>query len=139
MRFSDSLKAALIAGFILPMTVAAALAERAWTTSGLNVRAGPGTGHQVIHVLKPGKAVNVRTCKNSGWCFVVYNKGNRRGWVSGRYLDYGGGPVVVRPAPPVIVPVPIPVPRRRVYRPYYGPRYYYGPRRHYRPRSLRWR
>ena len=140
MRFSKFLRTALVAGIILPMTMAVAMAERAWTTAELNVRAGPGVRHQVIDVLKRDKAVNVRTCNRAGWCYIGYNRGNRRGWVSGRYLSYGGAPVVRRRPPQTTVIVPVPVPRR-VYRPrpprYYYP--YYGPPRHFRPRSRAWR
>ncbi|WFE90494.1 SH3 domain-containing protein [Roseibium porphyridii] len=108
----------------------------AYTTANLNMRAGPGTNYPVITTVPYGGAVTVFGCTaNFSWCDAAF--ANTKGWVSGRYLNYGGGGNYYgRPIPNagVYVGVPrynrnYPIYRRppgvvRPYRPYYPPRRY---------------
>lgn len=107
----------------------------AYATANLNMRAGPGTNYPVITTLPQGGGVTVFGCTaNFAWCDAAFS--NVKGWVSGKYLSYGGQgayygrpiphsapyigvpryqnnypvyrqpPPVYRPAPPVYRPVP---------------------------------
>lgn len=51
---------------------------------GLNMRKGPGTGHEVITVLKPEDRLNV-IGKDGGWFKIKVN--GQVGWVHGRYIS----------------------------------------------------
>ena len=63
-----------------------ALASPGRTTTGVNLRAGPGTNFSTLQVLPAGAAVDVTTCDDAGaWCAVTYKGG--KGFVSGRYLQ----------------------------------------------------
>lgn len=79
-------------------------------TADLNLRAGPGTGYQVIAVIPDNAPVDIGGCTGP-WCQVSY--GGVSGYASASYLVGGGGGVAVAPAP--YAPAPYP---------YYGsPRY----------------
>ena len=66
---------------------AAAVAETAYTTRTVNMRAGPGTEYPVVERVGPGAPVEVAGCLDGwGWCDVI--AGPDRGWVSGGYLEY---------------------------------------------------
>ncbi len=66
-------------------------AGSAYTTSALNLRAGPSTNHDVVLVMPEGVAVQLTGSGDSGFSGVVYS-GNS-GWASNDYLtdDSGGG------------------------------------------------
>lgn len=55
------------------------------TSSGLNVRKGPGTNHAIIGSLAGGSVVQVKE-KSGGWVKVVLSNGST-GWVSGQYVS----------------------------------------------------
>lgn len=62
-----------------------ALAADAYTTSDLNLRAGPGTDYPRIGIIGDNTLVNVQGCLNGwSWCDVIIE--GDRGWVSGRGL-----------------------------------------------------
>jgi uncharacterized protein YraI len=66
-----------------------ALAQSAFTTQAVNVRAGPDRAFPLVTWLQPGTPVNVIGCTNGWrWCDVV--AGPWRGWVYSRYLS---GPI----------------------------------------------
>lgn len=54
-------------------------------TDDVNLRAGPGTGHNVITVIPAGVEVSTNTQPESGYLQVEYN--GHRGWVSATYLS----------------------------------------------------
>lgn len=58
------------------------------TTSGLNVRSGPGTRYAIIDVLSRGDAVRIESC-SGGWCWI--NHRGPSGWVSENHLSRTGG------------------------------------------------
>ncbi|WP_159099577.1 SH3 domain-containing protein [Alloyangia pacifica] len=58
----------------------------------LNVRAGPGTGHDVVGTVSNGaelRKFGCRSADNSRWCQIENAAGSLRGWVNGRYLREG--------------------------------------------------
>lgn len=55
-----------------------------YTTSGLNMRAGAGTSHKVVQVLKAKTKVQLTGKKSGKW--VQVKVGTKTGWVSGSYL-----------------------------------------------------
>ncbi len=96
-RFTTSLRS-LVArlGIVLAATVAATGATTvaanaftsasAYVTTGLNLRAGPGTGYPVITAMSAGDPVQVYGCTSGyGWCDISW--GGNRGWASGHYLQ----------------------------------------------------
>ncbi|MEP3431333.1 MAG: SH3 domain-containing protein [Roseibium sp.] len=61
----------------------------AYTTANLNMRAGPGTSYQVITTLPVGAGVTIFGCTaDFKWCDAAFT--TVKGWVSGKYLSYGG-------------------------------------------------
>lgn len=61
----------------------------AYTTADLNMRTGPGTNYPVITTLPRSAGVTVFGCTaDYRWCDAAF--ANVKGWVSGRYLAYGG-------------------------------------------------
>ncbi|MFD1110162.1 SH3 domain-containing protein [Pseudoroseomonas ludipueritiae] len=79
----------LLAGLALSAALLApalAQAAPAFVTTGLNMRAGPGTEYPVVAQLEPGVQVDVLGClEGYGWCDVTI--GRDRGWVAGAYLQ----------------------------------------------------
>jgi SH3-like domain-containing protein len=98
------------ASLVLP---AEALA--AYTTTSVNLRAGPGTGYAPVATIPAGSPIGVGSC-SPGWCQVSYAGLN--GWVAAGYI---AGQPVYAPPPAYYPPPPPPA-----YYPYYGP-YFYGP------------
>jgi uncharacterized protein YraI len=66
---------------------AAAMAAQAYTTTAVNLRAGPDTDYPVVRWVPEGTAVEVHGClADYRWCDVeVYGD---RGWMSASYLVY---------------------------------------------------
>lgn len=106
---------ALSLGLMLPAT--AQVMQSTTTTAALNMRAGPGTQHEVVGWIPKNTAIQVFDCTNPvTWCQTVF--GNRQAWVSANHL--APRPTVVAqaplppapPAPPsggVIAPADIPL------------------------------
>jgi len=73
----------------LPTVVHAAGPAIAYATANLNMRAGPGTNYPVIATVPRAGGVTVFGCTaDFSWCNAAF--ANAKGWVSGRYLSYGG-------------------------------------------------
>jgi uncharacterized protein YraI len=64
-------------------------ASYAVTTTGLNLRSGPSTNHDVLLVMPTGAAVDITGSASHGFYPVVYQ--GTDGWAYGDYLDFGGG------------------------------------------------
>ena len=63
-----------------------ALASPGQTTTGVNLRAGPGTNFPTLQILTAGAAGRRPDCDDAGaWCAVSYK--GEKGFVSGRYLQ----------------------------------------------------
>ena len=77
----------LLASALVAITVSShALASPSQTTTGVNLRAGPGTNFATLQILPAGAALDVNTCDDAGaWCAVTYK--GEKGFVSGRYLQ----------------------------------------------------
>lgn len=69
----------------------------AQTTSDLNLRAGPGTEHNVVAVMPEGAEVEMQQCQ-PGWCEVTY--AGTTGYAAEEYLDAGMGTTAAALAPP---------------------------------------
>ena len=68
------------AGALLALTGTAFAQSAVVTTTDLNVRAGPGPGHQVLGVLGAGQSATLNGClEGSKWCMVAFEGGD--GWV----------------------------------------------------------
>jgi uncharacterized protein YraI len=67
----------------------ASVSGSATTTSDLNLRSGPSTGHQVLTVIPGGAQVDLLGDPQSGFYPVSY--GGQTGWAYGDYLRMGGG------------------------------------------------
>jgi uncharacterized protein YraI len=53
----------------------------------LNVRSGPGTGHDIISTLQPDEGCVVQTGQKHGnWVRIEFL--GKKGWVNRRYLEY---------------------------------------------------
>lgn len=104
-RFSTALIAALL---VVPSAAVAGGPPIANTTANLNMRTGPGTNYPILTTIPHGGAVTIFNCTPGfGWCDAAF--ANTKGWVSARYLDYGGAvapvavPVIVEPVEEVVV------------------------------------
>jgi uncharacterized protein YraI len=121
----------------------AAIAQQAFTTRTVNVRAGPDVAYPLVAQVGPGAPMQVMGCLGDwSWCDVAY--ADLRGWVYGPYLTYGyqGGVVPLYSyAPSLGIPIITfsigPYWDRYYYgRPWYGRRDYWvgrPPPPHYRP------
>lgn len=134
----------MAAGFLTQPAMSQANASVAYTTNGLNMRAGPGTSYPVITTLPQGAAVQISGCTAGyGWCDASY--GNMSGWVSGSYLVYGTrGSYYRQPIPSAGVYIGVPIINRNVtiYNRPVRPRVYAPPPRgsrgpYYQPRPPR--
>jgi SH3-like domain-containing protein len=88
------------AGALFALTGAAYAQSAVVVTTDLNVRAGPGSQHQVIGVIGAGRSVDLDGClEASKWCVIAFDGG--QGWVYSDYLtgDFGGTQVVVTERP----------------------------------------
>jgi len=70
------------------------------TTSGLNLRSGPGKGYTILDVLSPGTAATVLACSGS-WVQLDVD-GGQEGWGHGSYLcpEEGASPPSDPPGTP---------------------------------------
>jgi uncharacterized protein YraI len=132
----------LLAFGLLALPVAA-MAQQAFTTRTVNVRAGPDNAYPVVAQLGGGAPVQVMGCLDDwSWCDVLY--ADLRGWIYGPYLTYayqGGSVPLYTYAPSLGIPIVTfsigPYWDRYYYgRPWYGRRDYWisrPPPPHYRP------
>lgn len=74
----------------------AAASTTATTTSAVNVRSGPGTGHAVVGVAPGGTTLDT-TATSGGWTQVLWQGGAH--WISSNYLSAGAAPAASAPAP----------------------------------------
>ncbi|ESR23244.1 DUF1236 domain-containing protein [Lutibaculum baratangense] len=85
---------AAVAASALPV---AAQAESAYTTSALNVRAGPGPEYPIVTALPVDADVEIYAClEGRTWCDVT--AASARGWVSGESLAYSSDGAIVAEA-----------------------------------------
>lgn len=85
---------AAAAAIMLP--AAALAAQPAFTTTDLNLRAGPGTDYPVVDMIPGGARLRIEGCiAGYNWCSVVWR--GEYGWAQGDYLAalYRGSRVVV--------------------------------------------
>ncbi len=78
----------IVLALVLGATAAAAVppTQSARTMTNLNMRAGPGTQHEVLAWIPKGTWIAISGCTNPvAWCQTTFN--NRQGWVSANYLD----------------------------------------------------
>lgn len=80
-RLALSLTGAILA---LALGATAATAASAYASSTVNVRSGPGTGYDVVDVLRAGQRVEINSCKGT-WCLIEQRGPN--GWVNASYLN----------------------------------------------------
>ncbi|WP_342360593.1 SH3 domain-containing protein [Terrarubrum flagellatum] len=134
-----------LGAFIATALAASAMAQDAYTTAGVNMRSGPGTGYPVVMGLPEGAGVDIVGDCAGPWCNIEAE--GARGWVASAYLDRTGAeppgasprvyvqprpPIYVQPAPPVYnEPAPIFTP------PVYGRPPVYGGPDYDRPRWRR--
>jgi uncharacterized protein YraI len=121
----------------------AAMAQQAFTTRTVNVRAGPNNAYPIVAQVGGGAPMQVMGCLDDwSWCDVLY--ADLRGWVYGPYLTYayqGGSVPLYNYAPSLGIPIVTfaigPYWDRYYYgRPWYGRRDYWvgrPPPPHYRP------
>ena len=94
--FKKRLNKKLVRAFIFPSVLfvpAVAFAVPATVTATVNVRSGPGVNYGRLAALPVGLRVDAGPCRGR-WCQV--NSGGYRGWVSARFISFGGyvrGPV----------------------------------------------
>lgn len=80
-------------------TIGGASAATGMTTTAVNLRIGPGTGHPVLTAIPASQPVTIVGCITSyAWCDVVW--GGYRGWVSAAYVTYlaAGAPMPIAAA-----------------------------------------
>ncbi len=76
--------ALLLAAFALP---AAALAQNAYTTDYVNLRAGPGYDYPIVIAVPANTGLQSYGCLGDwSWCDVSW--GPYRGWMSGEFIAY---------------------------------------------------
>jgi uncharacterized protein YraI len=129
--------------FALLASPIAAMAQQAFTTRTVNVRAGPDNAYPIVAQVGAGAPMRVMGCLDDwSWCDVLY--ADLRGWVYGPYLAYayqGGSVPLYTYAPSLGIPIVTfsigPYWDRYYYgRPWYGRRDYWigrPPPPHYRP------
>jgi uncharacterized protein YraI len=87
---------ASVAAAAIALPAAAMAAQPAFTTTDLNLRAGPGTAYPVVDTLPGGTRLRIQGCiAGYNWCSIVWR--GEYGWVQGDYLAalYRGRRVVV--------------------------------------------
>lgn len=82
--------AILSVGLALAASGARAEGANFFTTTHVNMRAGPGTGHRIMDTVPDKQIVTVTGCvADQSWCLVEWD--GRSGWLSSRFIT--------RPAP----------------------------------------
>jgi len=82
MRFRFTIWAsALLTGLVLSALPAKAAITH--TTANLNLRAGPGTHHQVKAIIPAGARIDIESCGHT-WCYMTW--AGHVGYVSHQYL-----------------------------------------------------
>jgi uncharacterized protein YraI len=111
-------------GMALPSAAAAQDLGIGFTTTDLNLRAGPGTNHGVITSMPRGSQVHIHQCPGN-WCQLTY--AGTTGWASHRYLS---ADVAMQPRTFAAAPQP-----RVTFGVDVGPRRHFAPlpRRHVSP------
>lgn len=75
------------AAAVLALTSFAAAAVTGYTTGTVNMRAGPSTSYPRITTIPEDSRITVYGCTTGyRWCDTSWR--GRRGWVSGRYIEY---------------------------------------------------
>jgi uncharacterized protein YraI len=59
------------------------------TTTAVNLRTGPSTGHQVLRVVAAGASVQISSTVQNGFRYVIHN--GLAGWIADQYLTAGAG------------------------------------------------
>jgi uncharacterized protein YraI len=72
---------------VLLLAAPAAFAEPGYTTTTVNLRAGPDTDYPVLGVLPPGLPVEIEGCVD-GWSWCDVSVDGDRGWIAGSFLEY---------------------------------------------------
>jgi uncharacterized protein YraI len=110
------------AGALVMLSATCAPAAPAFVATTVNLRAGPGTTHEIVARIPGGSLVDAANCAD-GWCAVAWQ--GKSGYaiqtaidLSGRVPSRHGPPVIYEQDPGYVV----------------GPPVYYGPPRYYRPR-----
>ena len=76
----------IAAAGLLMLAPAIAQAAEGYSTTNVNMRAGPSTRYPAVAVIPAGSSVEIRGCLSDlNWCDVEFYGG--RGWVSGQYVQ----------------------------------------------------
>ncbi len=82
-----SLRRIILLGCVVLAQPTAALAQLAYTTTTVNMRAGPDPSYPLVLRVYPGTQVNVIGCLDN-WIWCDVGVGPDRGWVFAQYLAY---------------------------------------------------
>ena len=97
MRIALAALALLTATLALPTAAEAASHGTARASGNVPLRAGPGSGFEVIGKLANGEKVHLQRCTyESNWCLVLID-GDPAGWARGSYLVGSGAKREVTP------------------------------------------
>jgi len=117
------------AGALVMLSATCAPAAPAFVATTVNLRAGPGTTHEIVARIPGGSLVDAANCAD-GWCAVAWQ--GKSGYAIQTALDLSGrvpsryGPPVYERAPGYVVGPPVyyePPPYYYRYRPYWGYRW----------------
>ncbi|MDP2620199.1 MAG: DUF1236 domain-containing protein [Hyphomicrobiales bacterium] len=120
---------ALLAALAVP---SAAVAQQAYATIDLNMRAGPGPQFPIVSVIRAEEGVTIYGCTESGsWCDVSW--GQERGWAYAEYLafDVAGSPAVVTQVAPDSAPSVVTYQTTTYWDEHYRDRPFYSERQRY--------
>jgi len=88
--WTRAVSAAIAALALLTITLAPASAStRAWSTSDMTLRQGPGAAYQVTGAIATDSRIQVHRCSRL-WCLVEAN--GAKGWTSLSQISFGQGP-----------------------------------------------
>ena len=77
----------LVSALVLAAAVSCAMAAPGFTTTTVNLRAGPDTDYPVLGVLPPGLPVEIEGCVG-GWAWCDVTVDGDRGWIAGSFIEY---------------------------------------------------
>ena len=90
----------IITTVVLSLIAATAQAQtQGFTTTTVNMRAGPSTAYPVVATLPPNATIEVYGCQAGyDWCDISWN--SARGWIASSYIltEQNGQKVVLTPA-----------------------------------------